>query len=138
MRLPQPVFLVGLLAVVAAAPLSVAETAVEAGHTSRNDPLPVSTGSLPVTAAYRDGTLVLHYDASGDRLKLVARWPVDEVPPGSYGYRAARLEPIMKLFGRVEHTWHRRSGDGASVFQPQGHDSARQSATRAPGQSHAH
>jgi len=94
MRLPQPVFLVGLLAVVAGALLIAGETAARAGRTSSNHKPPVSAEHLPVTATYGDGTLVLRYDASGGHVKLVARWSVDEVPPGSHAYRAARLEPL--------------------------------------------
>ncbi len=46
----------------------------------------------PLSAAYKDGLLVLRSGGPGERISAVAHWPVDEVPQGSHAYRAARLE----------------------------------------------
>jgi cardiolipin synthase len=48
--------------------------------------------SQPVTAAYRDGTLLLTYGAGKRQVHAVARWSVDPVPEGSHEYRAAQLD----------------------------------------------
>ena len=45
-----------------------------------------------LSAAYKDGLLVLRPGGPGERVSAVAHWPIDEVPQGSHAYRAARLE----------------------------------------------
>ncbi len=54
---------------------------------ARVTPLP---GSL--VATYAEGTLLLSIGRRGGAVEAVARWPVEDVPPGSHEYRAARLE----------------------------------------------
>jgi cardiolipin synthase len=46
----------------------------------------------PLSAAYKDGLLVLRFGGPGEPISAVASWPIDEVPQGSHVYRAARLE----------------------------------------------
>ena len=56
------------------------------------DAAPPRVAEFPISAACKDGLLVLRFGGPGERISAVARWPVDEVPRGSHAYRAARLE----------------------------------------------
>jgi len=64
------------------------------------DPPPTDAAAVaaprPVTATYRDGTLLLRPGGESHADVLVARWPVDDVPGDGHGYRAARLELLDK------------------------------------------
>ena len=80
MRREPPLVLVRLVAATLAAVAMLA-----AAGASAQQPLTFS-------AAYKDGVLVFRPDGPDGRISAVARWMVDEAPPGSHAYRAARLE----------------------------------------------